>query len=388
MTQGSTPELPSSAECVIVGGGVVGCSVAYHLASWGMKPLLLERETLGSGSTARCAGGVRQQFSTEVNVRVGMLSRRMLERFPEEIGAGAAFRKIGYLFLATTAQEAAQFRRNVEMQQRVGVDDVRFLSVDEALELVPDVRREDLAGATFCASDGVAGPNEVTTGYAAAARRLGAQLVEDCGVTSIDRSGDAVTGVIVGEHRVATPAVVNCAGPYAGVLAAMADIDLPVKPYRRHLFLTERSPLRTAPPMTVDFHTSFYFHPEGDGLLLGMSDPAEPSSFDTEVDWGFLEHLVEHASWRLPALTETGIKTGWAGLYEITPDNQAVIGESDEVSGFWQCCGFSGHGFMQAPAAGYLLAQLMSGQPTEIDIAAFSPSRFARDELVPEAAVI
>jgi len=388
MTGGVSPEPPRSAECVIVGGGVVGCSVAYHLARRGMKPVLLEREAIGAGSTARGAGGVRQQFSTEVNVRVGMLSRRMLERFPDEIGVTADFRKIGYLFLASTAQEAAQLRRNVDMQQRVGLGDVRLLTVDEALELVPDLRHDDLVAATFCPSDGIAGPNEVTTGYAGAARRLGARIIEGCGVTAIDRSDDTVTGVMVGSSRVATPIVVNCAGPYAGVLAAMADVDLPVKPYRRHLFVTEPFALTRRPPMTVDFHTSFYFHPEGDGLMLGMSDPAEPSSFDTEVAWGFLEHLVEHATWRLPALERASIKTGWAGLYEITPDNQAVMGESPEVSGLWQCAGFSGHGFMQAPAAGCLLAELMCGGTPEVDISAFSPARFAQDELVPEAAVI
>jgi len=385
---GSSPHLPRTAECVIVGGGVIGCSLAYHLARGGMKPLVVERATLGSGSTGRGAGGVRQQFSTEVNVRVGMMSRHMLERFSEEIGATADLRQMGYLFLATTEEEAEQFRRNVDMQRRVGLDDVRYLSVDDALQLVPDLRGDDLSGATFCPSDGLAGPNEVTLGYAAAARRFGAQVVESCTVTAIERDGGRVAAVVADGQRVATRLLVNCAGPYAGQVGALAGVDVPVRPFRRHLFLTERFQLSKSPPMTVDFHTSFYIHPEGDGLLLGMSDPAEPSSFDTDVAWGFLEHLVEHATWRLPPLAHAAIKTGWAGLYEVTPDNQAIIGEAPGVPGFWLCCGFSGHGFMQAPAAGHLLAEVLLGHEPEFDIRAFAPDRFGTEHLTPEVAVI
>jgi glycine/D-amino acid oxidase-like deaminating enzyme len=384
---GSLP-LPKTADCVIIGGGAVGCSLAYHLARSGMRPLLLERDALGSGSTSRAAGGVRQQFSTEVNVRVGMLSRRMLESFPEEIGATADLREIGYLFLGSTSAEAEQFRRNVEMQQRVGLADVRYLSVAEALELVPDARGDDLTGATFCPSDGIAGPNEVTLGYAGAARRHGATIVESCTVTAIELGAERVSAVVAGGQRVATPLVMNCAGPYAAMVGKLAGVDVPVKPYRRHLFLTEAFQLSKSPPMTVDFHTSFYFHPEGDGLLLGMSDPAEPSSFDTDVAWDFLEHLVEHATWRVPALASAAIKTGWAGLYEVTPDNQAIIGEAPSLGGFWLCCGFSGHGFMQAPAAGHLLAELVLGRVPEIDISAFAPDRFGSARGTPEAAVI
>lgn len=388
MTGGGNLPLPSTADCVIVGGGAVGCSLAYHLARGGMRPLLLERNALGSGSTSRAAGGVRQQFSTEVNVRVGMLSRRMLERFPDEIGATADLREIGYLFLAGTAAEAEQFRRNVEMQQRVGLADVRYLSVAEALELVPDVRGDDLTGATFCPSDGIAGPNEVTLGYAQAARRHGATIVESCTVTAIERDTERVCAVVADGRRVATPLVMNCGGPYAGVIGKLAGVDVPVKPFRRHLFLTEAFQLSASPPMTVDFHTSFYFHPEGDGLLLGMSDPAEPSSFDTDVAWDFLEHLVEHATWRVPSLASAAIKTGWAGLYEVTPDHQAIIGEAPTLAGFWLCCGFSGHGFMQAPAAGHLLAELVLGRELEIDISAYAPDRFGSARSTPEVAVI
>jgi sarcosine oxidase subunit beta len=381
---------PRSAECVIVGGGVVGCSLAYHLARGGMKPLLLERSSLGEGSTARGAGGVRQQFSTEVNVRVGMLSRRMLERFPEEIGATADLRQIGYLFLATTDEEAAQFARNVEMQHRVGLGEVELIDVARARELVPELRIDDLRGATFCPTDGLAGPNEVTGGYASAARRHGAVIVEGSEVVEITREGDRVSGVRTAEGlEVAAGIVVNCAGPHAALVGRMAGVDIPVRPFRRHIFVTEPFALSRPVPFVVDFHTSFYMHPEGAGLLLGMSDPDEPTSFDTSVSWDFLEHLIEHATWRVPALEHAGIQTGWAGLYEVSPDNQAIAGESPELGGFWLCCGFSGHGFMQAPAIGHLVAESLLGRRPEIDLSPFDPDRFTRGgELRPEAAVI
>ena len=387
MTPAQSP--PRTADCVIIGGGVVGCSLAYHLARAGMRPLLLERGSLGEGSTARGAGGVRQQFTTAINVRIGMMSVRMLERFPEEIGATADLRQIGYLFLATTAEEQAQFGRNVAMQQAIGLRDVRLLDVGEVRDIVPELRTDDLRGGTFCPSDGLAGPNEVPAGYAAAARRHGAVIVEGCEVTAINRAGDRVTGVYAGGVDVSSSLVVNCAGPYAAVVGRMAGVDIPVRPFRRHIFVTEPFSLSRAVPMTVDFHTSFYFHPEGAGLLLGMSDPDEPTSFDTSVSWDFLEHLIEHATWRLPALEHAEIRTGWAGLYEVSPDNQAIVGESPELGGFWLCCGFSGHGFMQAPAMGHLLAETLLGRQPETDLGPFAPTRFADgSELVPEAAVI
>jgi sarcosine oxidase subunit beta len=373
---------------VIVGGGVVGCSLAYHLARGGMRPLLLERGELGGGSTGRCAGGFRQQFSTAVNVRVSRLSRAMLERFPEEIGASADLREIGYLFLASTEAEAAQFARNVEVQRSAGLAEVELLDVAGALALVPELRADDLVAATWCPTDGLAGPNEVTLGYAAAARRLGATVLEEIEVTGVGLDRDAVAAVRTAGGLVATPIVVDCAGPYAAGVARLAGVEVPVTPFRRHIFLTETFALSRPVPMTVDFHTSFYFHPEGDGLLLGMSDPDEPASFDTSVAWDFLEHLIEHATWRLPALERARIRTGWAGLYEMSPDHQGIVGEAPGRSGLWLCCGFSGHGFMQAPAIGHLLAERLLGKEPEIDLSPYSPDRFVDGRGEPEVAVI
>jgi len=321
--------LPTSAECVVIGGGVVGCSLAYHLARAGVRPVLLERGDFGAGSTARGAGGVRQQFGTEINVRVGMLSRQLLERFGDEVGATADLRQIGYLFVATQADQMLQFERNVAMQHAVGLHDVRLVSCDDIAGLVPELNLTDVLGGTYCPSDGLAGPNEVTSGYVAAARRHGAQVFEGVNVEVIESDGDCVAAVIARGTRIAAPMVVNCAGPYAATIGRMAGVEVPVKPFRRHIFVTEEFALQPDPPFTVDARTSFYFHPEGNGMLLGMSDPAEPSSFDTNVDWSFLEHLVEHATHRLPILERAAIKTGWAGLYEVSPDRSAIIGRAD-----------------------------------------------------------
>jgi sarcosine oxidase, subunit beta len=352
-----------------------------------MKPLLLERDMLGGGSTGRCAGGVRQQFSTEVNVRVGMLSKQLLERFEEETGHDPVFRQIGYLFLADDQSEAQAFAANVEMQHRVGLKEVRLIGADDVSGIVPQIRIDDIAAATFCPTDGLAGPNEVTMGYAAAAQASGTTIVENCAVSAVLVEQDHVVGVQTGDGTVSTKLVIDCAGPYAAEIAETAHVDVPVLPYRRHIFVTETSPVAADAPMMVDFHTSLYMHPEGPGLLLGMSDRAEPSSYDMTVSWEFLEKLTEKASRRLPAIENASIKTGWAGLYEISPDNQAIVGES-ELHGFWLCCGFSGHGFMQAPAMGLLLSQLIAGEPTSFDISAFSPQRFTGAPLAAESAVI
>lgn len=378
-----------TADVAIVGGGVMGCALAYQLARRNVDVVLLEREELGSQSTGKCAGGVRQQFSNEANVRVQMLAVRMLTEFEAEVGSTAGFRQVGYLFLLTRPSDVEDFRALVEMWHRVGLDEARWLSADEAQALIPSVAVDDVLGATFCPTDGIAGPADVTTGYAGAARRLGARLREGCAVTGIDGAGGRVTGVRTTEGEIATRTVFNCAGAWSAEVGKMAGVDVPVQPYRRHIFVTDSFPaVPRDNPMTVDFASSFYFHPEGDGLLMGMSDRSDPPGFNTEVDWGFLEKTVEVAARRVPALSSAGIKTAWAGLYEVTPDHQAILGPVEEVAGFWCGCGFSGHGFMQAPAAGLLLAQLLLDGESEVDLAPFSHGRFARGELVAERNVI
>ncbi len=378
-----------SADVVIAGGGISGCALAYQLAKRKVDVVLLERETLGSQSTGKCAGGVRQQFSAEDNVRVMRLSVKLLESFEQEIGHPADFRQIGYLFVFTQPQQVEDFRHNMDMWHRVGLTEARWVDPAEAAKMVPVLNVDDVLGCTFCPTDGVASPADVTIGYATAARRLGARLKEGVEVTGIDMGSGRVQGVRTSAGDIATRLVINCAGPWAASIGRMAGLEIPVLPYRRHIAVTGTFPaVPRNTPMTVDFHTSLYFHPEGDGVLMGMSDRAEPPAYVTEVNWDFLEKMFEQAARRAPALAGAGVKTAWAGLYESTPDHQAILGPIAEVEGFWCAAGFSGHGFMQAPAAALLLTQLLLDKKSEIDISSFAFERFARGSLVTERNII
>jgi sarcosine oxidase subunit beta len=378
-----------SADVVIAGGGIMGCALAYQLAKRNVDVIVLERETLGSQSTGKCAGGVRQQFSMEANVRLQQMSVRLFEGFEQETGHPADFRQIGYLFVLTLPQHVEDFRSNVEMWHRVGLSEARWVDPAEAARMVPVLNVDDVLGCTFCPTDGIASPADVTAGYASAARRLGARLKEGVEVVGVDVAGGRVQGVRTSAGDIATRLLFNCAGVWSASIGRMAGLEIPVLPYRRHVAVTgtfEAVP-RTN-PMTVDFQTSLYFHPEGDGVLLGMSDRTEPPGFSTEVSWEFLEKLFAQAERRAPALVGAGIKTAWAGLYETTPDHQAILGPLPEVEGFWCAAGFSGHGFMQAPAAALLLTQLLLDQRSEIDISPFAFTRFAKGSLVHEKNVI
>jgi len=378
-----------SADVVIAGGGIMGCALAYQLARRDVDVLVLERETLGSQSTGKCAGGVRQQFSMEANVRLQRRSVRMFEAFEEETGHPADFRQLGYLFVLTLPQQVEDFRRNMEMWHRVGLTEARWVDAAEAARLVPVMNTEDVLGCTFCPTDGIASPADVTAGYAAAARRHGARLKEGVELTGIDVAGGRVQGVRTSAGDVATRLVFNCAGAWSSSVGRMAGLEIPVLPYRRHVAVTSTFPaVPRDTPMTVDFQTSLYFHPEGDGVLIGMSDRSEGPGFGTEVSWEFLEKMFEQAARRAPALASAGIKAAWAGLYESTPDHQAILGPVPELEGFWCAAGFSGHGFMQAPAAALLLTQLLLDKQSEIDISPFAFTRFAQGSLVSERNVI
>jgi sarcosine oxidase subunit beta len=378
-----------SADAVIAGGGIMGCALAYQLAKRGVDVLLLERETLGSQSTGKCAGGVRQQFSMEANVRLGRLAVRMFDEFEQETGHPADFRQIGYLFLLTLPQQVEDFRHNMEMWHRVGLTEARWVDPAEAARMVPILNVDDVLGCTFCPSDGIASPADVTAGYASAARRNGARIKEGVEVVGIDVAGGRVQGVRTSAGDVATRVVFNCAGAWSASIGRMAGLEIPVLPYRRHVAVTGTfAEVPRTNPMTVDFQSSLYFHPEGDGVLIGMSDRTDPPGYVTEVNWEFLEKMFEQAARRAPALASAGIKTAWAGLYETTPDHQAILGPVPEVDGFWCAAGFSGHGFMQAPAAALLLAQLLLDHRSEVDISPFAFTRFAKGSLVRERNVI
>ncbi len=361
----------------------MGASVAWHLAKRGLTDVvLLEREPmLGSGSTGRNAGGVRHQFSSEANIRLSIESIGLIERFRDEVGADIDFHQDGYLFLLSTPQAVETFRTSAALQRRLGVD-VDWLDAAEAVRLAPGLRADDVIGATYCAKDGIADPNGVTMGFAKAAQALGVAIEKGVEVTGVRTTDGRVSGVETSRGAIETPVVVNAAGPHARAIGRLAGIDVPVDPYRRHIFIAQRPPagawdVPASHVMVIDFDSTFYFHREGAGVLFGMGDPHEPSTFDQTVQWDFLERVTPVAARRLPALAEAPIAKAWAGLYEMTPDANPIIGPARALDGFFLITGFSGHGFQHSPAAGRVLADVITGHDPGMSLAPFALERFA-----------
>ena len=381
---------PKTASVVVVGGGVMGVSTAYHLARRGVRDVvLLERDTfLGHGATGRCAGGVRYQFATEINIRLSLASLPMIERFEDETGVSPQYRPIGYLFVLTRSQDVEAFRRNVALQHRLGVS-TEWLDGDEVRRRLPFMRFDDALAGTFHAKDGLADPHSIVQGYARRARDLGARIVTDAPVTGIVVQGGRVRAVETPGGRIATPVVVNAAGPWAGEVARLAGVDLPITPVRRQWLTT--TPLPELPrdfPFVIDFAQALYFHPEGEGVLTGMSNPNEKPGFNQQVDpeWELVH--MEAAMQRLPLLERAGVMSRVAGLYENTPDAHPIFGPT-EVEGFYVVAGFSGHGFMHGPVAGLLMAEiLLDGRAHTVDVSMLDAARFREGRLIREYNVV
>ncbi len=374
-----------TADVVVVGGGCMGASVAYHLTGRGITDLVLvEREPfLGAGSTGRNAGGVRHQFSHEANIRLSLESIRMIEQFADEVGQAVDFHQDGYLFLLSSPQSVEEFRRNVALQRRLGVA-VDWLDREAAGSLAPGVDVTGVLAATFCARDGIADPNGVTMGFARGAQARGATIERATDAIGIRVESGRVRAVDTSRGVIETPIVINAAGPQARRVGRLAGVDVPVDPFRRHIFIAG-APDRRPPPMppwpsshimVIDFETTFYCHREGAGLLFGMGEADAAPSFDTTVQWDFLPKVIEVAVRRVPALADAAIARAWAGLYEMTPDHNPIIGPAREVAGFFTIAGFSGHGFQHSPAAGRILADLVAGRDPRFDVSPFAPDRF------------
>ncbi len=377
------------ANVVVIGGGVTGTSIAYHLAKMGVNEVVIvERDLLASGSTALSAGGIRQQFSTEANIRIMLESVKVFERFPEEFDTDIDFRQWGYLFLATTEEDWEAFRESASLQRDLGVP-VRLLSPEEIKGIAPYLYLDDVIGGTFCPTDGYADPYSIAMGFAKKARELGVRIYEETEVVDVKVKGGRVKGVVTTKGEISVSVVVNAAGAWAAQIGRMVGVELPILPYRRQIFVT--APFAELPeriPMIIDFAPSFYFRREGPGILMGMTDKDEPPSFNTNVDWDFLTKVVEKAVHRAPVLEKARFMKGWGGLYAITPDDNPIIGPIPGVEGFICAAGFSGHGVMQSPAVGRLIAELITGRETFVDLSPFRFERFAEGKLTKEARVI
>ncbi|MBM4186346.1 MAG: FAD-binding oxidoreductase [Gemmatimonadetes bacterium] len=371
----------AGASVVIVGAGIVGASIAYHLAVRGHRDVtILEREpSPASGSTARSAAGVRHQFATEVNIRLSRYSIERLARFTDEVGGHAELRQHGYLLMITEPGAWGAFQDQVALQRRLGVP-TDLLEPAEIERLVPGTKVDDVIGATYCRLDGHCDPYGVAMGYLDRAKALGVTVRCEAPVTGIELSGSRVTAARVGGESIPCDVLVNAAGCWAGAVGALAGLTIPVRPYRRTIYMTEdRSGLPEGMPFSFDVASGFYVRPEGNGLLFGLTNPDEPPSERLDVDWDWLDSVLEAGLRRFPVLAQATIaeKKCWSGLYEITPDHLPVLGRHPALPNYLDASGFSGHGVMHAPATGLLIAEeILDGRAHSIEIDDLRVGRF------------
>jgi len=383
-----------TAEVVIIGGGIVGSSIAYHLTAAGCKDVLVvERETAqGKGSTGKSRGGVRAQFSTAVNIQMSLYSIPFYARFDETLGYPADYRPQGYLFCATNDKHLTYLRTNYQTQVAMGLKDARLVSAAEIRDRFPQLRSDDIVGGSFCSTDGFVDPYSAMIGFMTRAAEQGAKLWKSTQVTGLDRDAQGIAALHTSRGPVSTRKVVNAAGAWAKLVAEMAGVNLPVEPMRRMLVPTE--PFDQFPhsaPMIIDMSNGFHFRPEALGFLLAWNDPDETPGYKTDFDPAFIEKILIRAADRVPAFENLAVnpKRAWAGLYEMTPDHHPILGEVPGVPGFFLANGFSGHGVMHAPATGKILSDLiLTGKTDLIDASLLSLSRFAEGRMIEETAVL
>lgn len=379
-----------TANVVIIGGGISGCSIAYNLAKKGVKDIVvIERQYLASGSTGRCGAGIRMQWGTERNCRLSKLAAEFYENANEELGAvhDIEFKQGGYLIVAATEKEVDQFKKNVALQNSLGIPSV-YLSPKEAKEIIPYMDETKILGATFCPKDGHLNPFHTTEAFANAAKRLGVEFMTYTTVTGITTDKGKVTGVQTDKGYISTPIVVNAAGGYSKKIGEMAGVDIPVYAQRHQILVTEPvEPLQG--PMYMGFALNIYCQQTPHGsFIMGRGDDNEPTDLRITSSWQFLEEMAKTCCELLPLLSKLRIIRQWAGLYTMTQDAQPIYGGVKELEGFYLACGFSGHGFMLGPATGLLMAETILGEPTTINIDNLDKDRFARGELVFEPSVV
>jgi sarcosine oxidase subunit beta len=385
--------MSETADVVIIGGGIVGSSVAYHLAESGCaNVLIIEREEKqGLGSTSKSMGGVRAQFATPINIQMSIYSIDLFSRFEEVTGQTADYRAHGYLFCATTEAHLEYLRKNQEKQKAFGLKSAEMVSREDVVKMVPQLIADDVIGGAYCPTDGFVDPYGVLTGFAKRAKELGARVWLDTAVTGVNVENGAVTGVRTTRGEISTRNVVNAAGPWAAGVAQMAGVELPVTPLRRQIVKTQRCDFLPAKfPMVIDMSTGFHFRREGEAILMAWPDHEESYGFNTTFTHDFLEKILTRAVDRVPQFVDLPVnpKQCWAGMYEVSPDHHAIIGPAPDVKGLFFANGFSGHGVMHSPASGRITADLILGRRSFVDPAPLGIERFAEGRLLEETAVL
>lgn len=383
-----------TADVVIIGGGIVGSSIAFHLTEQGCrKVLVLERESAqGKGSTGKSMGGVRAQFSTPSSIQMSLYSIPFYASFEERLGSPCDYRSQGYLFCATNEKHMAYLRTNYTLQVQMGLKSVRLISGHEIRDMFPQLSADDVVGGSFCSTDGFVDPYSAMNGFMTRAADQGAILWKNTAVTGFEKDANGITEVETTRGRVSTRKVVNCAGAWAAEIGKLAGVDLPIEPLRRMLVPSE--PFDEFPhtaPMIIDMSNGFHFRPEARGFLLAWNDPEETPGFKTDFDPGFVEKILTRAADRVPCFANLPVnpKRGWAGLYEMTPDHHPILGEVPGFPGLFLANGFSGHGVMHAPATGKILSDLIfTGRTDLIDAPSLGLNRFAEGRLIHETAVL
>ncbi|HEX8142107.1 MAG TPA: FAD-dependent oxidoreductase [Pyrinomonadaceae bacterium] len=393
--------MTETADVVIIGGGIVGASVAYHLVEAGCRDVLIvERERAqGLGSSGKGAGGVRAQFATAINIEMSLYSIAFFERFKEMTGRAAGYRPDGYLFVATSEEHLDYLKKNRERQTALGLKGVEILTPQDISGLIPQLRMDDVVGGSFCQTDGFIEPLSVMRGFTARACERGARVWLEAEVKGIETQGGEVCGIETTRGPVATRTIVNATGAWAAGVAKLAGISLPVVPLRRQLVITEPfDSLPPAPlPMVIDMSNGFHFRREppapsaSSGVLMAWPAPEETPGFKTDFDPAFIAQILKRASQRVPAFAGVVVDSSRcrAGLYEVTPDHHAIIGQAPGLKGLFLANGFSGHGVMHSPATGRMVSEIIiEGHARTIDATALRPERFAEGRLLEETAVL
>jgi sarcosine oxidase subunit beta len=387
------------ADVVIIGGGIVGASVAYHLVEAGCRDcLIVEREVAqGMGSSGKGAGGVRAQFATAINIEMSLYSIDFFARFEEVSGLPSGYRPDGYLFVATSEAHLEYLKANRERQTALGLKGVEILTPGDIGGLIPQLRMDDVVGGSFCQTDGFIEPLSVVRGFTERACERGARVWLDTEVTGIETERGEVCGLRTTRGRISTRTIVNATGAWAAPVAELAGVSLPVVPLRRQLVITEPFDSLPAPlPMVIDMSNGFHFRREppariSSRVLMAWSAPDETPGFKTDFDPAFINQILERATRRVPAFSRVVVDRGRsrAGLYEVTPDHHAIIGRAPGVRGLFLANGFNGHGVMHSPATGRMVSEMiMDGRSTTIDATPLRAERFSEGRLLEETAVL